>query len=345
MQVLVTPQFADAEGNAVARVPSEATGKPKLIHQLRAAIRVRHYSLRTEEAYVHWVKHFIYWSGMRHPKHMGAAECEDFLSFLATQRKLAPSSQSQARSALLFLYGKVLDVDLPWLKSLPCAKSSKHLPVVLSVPEVQRLLAAVSGRTGLLMALLYGTGMRITECLQLRVKDLDFDHQAIVVRDGKGGKDRIVTLPQSLADALRQQLARRADLHRLDQQRGMVDVWLPHALAVKYPRAAQSWSWQYVFCADDYSTDPITKARRRHHLSPEHIQRAMQRAVAAAGIHKRATPHTLRHSYATHLLMSGYDIRTVQEMLGHADVSTTMIYTHVLRLGGKAVRSPLDDLS
>ncbi|MDP2008199.1 MAG: integron integrase [Rubrivivax sp.] len=342
MQTLVTPEVALANGNALPDASGGGTCKPKLLDQLRAKIRLVHYSLRTEEAYVYWTRQFIFWSGMRHPKDMSAAEVEDFLSFLATHRNLAPSSQNQARSALLFLYGKVLNVSLPWLNSTPSAKSSKRLPVVLSVAEVQRLLAVSVGRTGLLLRLLYGTGMRINECLQLRVKDLDFDHQAIVVRQGKGDKDRIVTLPETLVDALREQLARRAELHRLDQQRGMVDVWLPHALARKYPRAAQAWAWQYVFAADDYSTDPVTKARRRHHLSAEHIQRAMKRAVDAAGIHKRATPHTLRHSYATHLLLSGYDIRTVQEMLGHSDVATTMIYTHVLRLGGKAVRSPLD---
>lgn len=310
----------------------------------RDKVRVLNYSPRTEEAYRHWIRQFIFWSGMRDPRTMGAADVEQFLSFLSTTRKVSAGTQNQARSALLFLYGQVLGVTLPWLNSTPSARTSKRLPTVLSIHEMQRLLAQVSGRSGLLIRLMYGTGMRITEVLQLRVKDLDFDHRAIVVRQGKGDKDRVVSLPESLRDALQQQLQARAELHRLDQQRGMVDVYMPDALARKYPRAAQSWAWQYVFAADDYSADPATKRRRRHHVSAESVQQAMKRAVAAAKINKTATPHTLRHSYATHLLMSGYDIRTVQEMLGHADVSTTMIYTHVLRVGGKGVRSPLDAL-
>jgi integron integrase len=311
----------------------------------RDKVRMLHYSRRTEQAYGAWIKQFIYWSGMRHPRTMGAAEVEEFLSFLATHRNVSACTQNQARAALLFLYGQVLGIKLPWLNSTPSAKTTRRLPTVLSVPEMQRLLQHVTGRSGLLMRLMYGTGMRIGEALALRVKDIEFDHHAIVVRQGKGDKDRVVTLPESIVPALHQQLEDRAAMHRLDQQRGMVDVFMPDALARKYPRAAQSWAWQYVFAADDYSQDPESGKRRRHHVSKESVQQAMQRARVAAGIHKPATPHTLRHSYATHLLLAGYDIRTVQEMLGHADVSTTMIYTHVLKVAGRGVRSPLDALA
>ena len=344
MQPLVTTDIRVIESE---HTPTVAAGpaQPRLMAQFRAKVRMLHYSPRTEEAYRHWIKQFIYWSGMRHPSVMGAGEVEAFLSFLATHRNVSAATQNQARSALLFLYAQVLSVKLPWLNSTPSAKTNQRLPVVLSVQEVQRLLAQVSGRSGLLIRLMYGTGMRISEALQLRVKDLDFDHQAVFVRHGKGGKDRVVTLPQTLQSALREQLLARGDMHRLDQQRGMVDVFMPDALTRKYPRAAQSWAWQYVFAADDYSKDPLSGKRRRHHVSPESVQQAMKRAREAASIHKLATPHTLRHSYATHLLLSGYDIRTVQEMLGHADVSTTMIYTHVLRVAGRGVRSPLDALA
>ncbi|MDO9093376.1 MAG: integron integrase [Rubrivivax sp.] len=311
---------------------------------IRDKIRLLHYSLRTEEAYAGWIKQFIYWSGMRHPKNMGAQEVEDFLSFLATHRQVTGGTQNQARSALLFLYGKVLGVQLPWMQSTPSAKTSRRLPVVLSVPEVQRVLAHTHGRSGLVLHLMYGTGMRITEALQLRVKDIAFAHHAIVVREGKGSKDRVVQLPGVLQEPLRAELQRRATVHRQDIERGKVDVYMPFALAKKYPRAAQSWAWQYVFAADDYSTDPRSGAHRRHHVSPESIQRAMKTAVQRAGVIKPATPHTMRHSYATHLLQAGYDIRTVQELLGHADVSTTMIYTHVLKIAGRGARSPLDML-
>jgi len=344
MQPLVVPEVLPAGREAPASAAPVA-GHPRLMTLFRDKVRMLHYSPRTEQAYRHWIRQFIFWSGMRDPRSMGAAEVEQFLSFLATHRTVSAQTQNQARSALLFLYGQVLGVKLPWLHSTPSAKTTRRLPTVLSTSEIQRLLARVSGRSGLIMRLLYGTGMRITEALQLRVKDIDFDHRCIVVRQGKGDKDRVVTLPDALREPLQQQLQARAELHRTDQQRGMVDVYLPDAIARKYPRAAQSWAWQYVFAADDYSTDPVSGRRRRHHVSAESVQQAMRRALQAAGIQKLATPHTLRHSYATHLLIAGYDIRTVQEMLGHADVSTTMIYTHVLRVGGRGVRSPLDALS
>lgn len=267
MQALLAPQIASASTD-----PQQAVvGKPRLLTLLRDKLRTLHYSLRTEEAYTHWTKQFIFWSGMRHPKDMGALEVEAFLTFQATHRNLAAASQNQAKAALLFLYGKVLGVDLPWLSLITTAKTARRLPVVLSVPEIQRLLPLTYGRTGLILHLMYGTVMRITEALQLRVKDLDFDHQAIIVRQGKGNKDRVVQLPLKLRDQLRQQLADREAMHRLDQQRGTVDVYLPDALARKYPRAAQSWAWQYVFAADDYSTDPVSGRHRRHHLSAESV--------------------------------------------------------------------------
>jgi integron integrase len=344
MQPVVTPQVQALEAELRAGTRTDSTGKPKLLAQVRDKLRTLHYSMRTEEAYTHWVKQFIYWSGMRHPAAMGAAEVQDFLSFLATHRTVSASTQNQAKAALLFLYGPVLGVDLPWLKHVDSAKGARRLPVVLSVPEVQALLARLSGRTGLILRLMYGTGMRITEALQLRVKDIDFDHRAIIVREGKGNKDRVVQLPDSLRTPLHEQLATRAQMHRLDQERGKVDVYLPDALARKYPRAAQSWAWQYVFAADGYSTDPRTRAHRRHHLSAEVVQRAFKEALRQAGIHKLATPHTLRHSYATHLLLSGTDIRTIQELLGHSNVETTMIYTHVIKVAGRGTRSPLDML-
>lgn len=335
-------QPADTPQPSAAR--PEGTGKPKLMQRLRLKIRAMHYSMRTEEAYVHWVRQFIFWSGMRNPEHMGAAEVSEFLSFLATARNVSASTQNQARSALLFLYGKVLGVDLPWMKDVVAAKAPKRLPVVLSTEEVRRLLAAVRGRSGLVLHLMYGTGMRLSEALGLRVKDLDFDHGAIYVREGKGKKDRVVQLPETLREPLRQQLAARHAMHLLDVERGMVDVYLPDAIGRKYPRAAQSWGWQYVFAADDYSVDPRSGRRRRHHLSEEAVQKAMARALVPARITKRATPHTLRHSYATHLLMAGTDIRTVQDLLGHSSVETTMIYLHVMNVIGGRARSPLDRL-
>lgn len=339
MQTLVPPQISESTTEQ-----SAAPRQGGLLSAVRAKMRVLHRSLRTERAYIGWIKAFYFWSGMRNPRTMGAPEVEAFLTFLAVTRKVSPSTQNQARAALLFLYGQVYGIELPWLQSTPSAKGPGRLPVVLSVPEVARVLDATSGRTGLVLQLMYGTGMRISEALRLRVKDLDFDHSAIVVREGKGSKDRVVQLPETLRAALQAQLASRADMHRLDQSRGMVDVEMPYALARKYPRAAQAWGWQYLFAADDYSVDPISKKRRRHHLSTEIVQRAMAQACEAAGIIKRATPHTLRHSYATHLLQAGYDIRTVQELLGHANVETTMIYTHVLRVAGRGARSPLDML-
>lgn len=320
------------------------SAKPRLLDQMRQVIRVKHYSIRTEQTYLSWAKQFIRWSGMRHPADMGAAEIEAFLSMLANQRDVAASTQNQALAALLFLYKQVLGVDLPWLDGITRAKKPARLPVVLSQAEVRAVLDNTKGVNGLIISMLYGTGMRLMEALRLRVKDVEFDSNIILVRDGKGGKDRVVPLPATLVQPLREQIEARRNMHSIDLARGMVDVELPHALWRKYPNAPKEWAWQYVFAAADYSADPRTGVIRRHHIHEKTIQRAMRAAVIAAGVHKPASCHTLRHSFATHLLESGSDIRTVQELLGHSDVSTTMIYTHVLNRGASGVFSPLDRL-
>src|SRR5574340_429543 len=333
------------EANATQQQDTQtAPPKPRLLDQMRAVIRVKHYSLRTEKTYLSWVRHFIHWSGLRHPADMGAAEIEAFLSMLANQRDVAASTQNQALAALLFLSKQVLVIDLPWLDGITRAKKPARLPVVLSQAEVRAVLGHTKGTSGLIIRMLYGTGMRLMEAMRLRVKDVDFDANIILVRGGNGDKDRVVPLPATLAQPLRDQLAARLKMHNLDLARGMVDVELPHALWKKYPNAPKEWAWQYVFAASDYSTDPRTGVIRRHHIHEKTIQRAMRAAVVAAGIHTPASCHTLRHSFATHLLESGSDIRTVQELLGHADVSTTMVYTHVINRGGRGVVSPLDRL-
>jgi len=316
----------------------------RLLGQVRERIRMLHYSLRTEEAYLYWCKAFIRFHGLRHPAEMGGPEVEAFLTHLAADRQLSVSSHRQALSALLFLYGKVLGQQLPWMQEIGRPVPRRRLPTVLAPDEVAAVLARMSGVHGLLARLLYGTGMRITEGLQLRVKDIDFAHRAVIVREGKGGKDRVVMLPLSLVQALREHLTAVRAVWASDVEDERSGVELPHALERKAPRAAHAWSWFWVFPQDKHSTDPRSGVVRRHHLFDETFQRAFKRALQAAGIAKPASPHTLRHSFATHLLQSGSDIRTVQELLGHADVATTMIYTHVLKLGGGAVRSPLDAL-
>lgn len=323
--------------------PSPVAQRPRLLDQVRAAIRTRHYSVRTEQAYVHWIKRFIIHHGKRHPLDMGAAEVEAFLSALAVDRQVSASTQNQALAALLFLYREVLDRDLPWLDGITRAKPSKHLPTVLTQAETAALLRNLPTDTnGLVVRLLYGTGMRLLEGLRLRIKDLDLHARAITIRDGKGGKDRITMLPESLDTALRDHLAVRRRWHDIDLSAGRADVELPDALRRKYPRAPLEWAWQYLFAAPGYSTDPRSGAVRRHHWCERNIQRAVRAAAQAAGIAKPVHPHTLRHSFATHLLEMGHDIRTVQELLGHSDVKTTMIYTHVLNRGARGVASPLD---
>lgn len=317
---------------------------PKLLEQVRDRIRAKHYSFRTEESYVGWIRRFILFHHKTHPSQMGAKEVEAFLSHLAVDRKVSASTQNQAKSAILFLYKEVLEIKLPWLENVTQAKSPQRLPTVLTVSEVQSVLSHISGTWRIMANLLYGSGLRLMECVRLRVKDIDFEMKQIVVRDGKGFKDRITMLPDSVADQLKNHLAGVEELHRHDLQNGYGEAWLPQALARKYPSAAKDWGWQYVFPSKNLSADPETGSMRRHHVDPKGLQRAFRQALRATHIVKPATPHTLRHSFATHLLQSGYDIRTVQELLGHKDVSTTMIYTHVLNRGGRGVRSPLDPI-
>jgi len=325
-------------------MPANTTPPPKLLDQLRSKVRVKHYSLSTERQYVHWAKRFILFHGKRHPADMGAAEVEAFLTHLAVDGLVSSSTQNQALSALLFLYREVLGQDLPWMQDMVRAKRPARLPVVLTPTEVAAVLERMQGTHGLMARLLYGTGMRLMEVVRLRVKDVDFERSEVLVRDGKGGKDRVTMLPQTLHGPLQEHLRWRRRLYDDDLAKGMAEVFLPDALARKYPDAPTQWAWQYVFVSGSYSIDPRSGAERRHHMDEKLLQRAMKRAVQAAGIAKPATPHTLRHSFATHLLLQGYDIRTLQELLGHADVATTMIYTHVLNKGGKGVTSPLDTL-
>ncbi|MCP5420141.1 MAG: integron integrase [Gammaproteobacteria bacterium] len=319
--------------------------RPKLLDQVRSKIRLKHYSIRTEQAYVDWIRRFVLFHEKRHPAEMGAREVESFLTHLAVNGKVAASTQNQARSALLFLYKEVLGQELPWLENVAQAKRPQRLPVVLTHSEVKAILDRLRGIHWLLASLLYGTGMRLMEGLRLRVKDVDFERREVLVREGKGGKDRVTPLPVRLAEPLQVHLTHVRTLHEKDLQAGYGAVYLPNALERKYPNANREWGWQYVFPSRQLSVDPRSGVTRRHHADEKGVQRAMQQAVRDVDLRKPATPHTLRHSFATHLLMAGYDIRTVQELLGHSDVSTTMIYTHVLNRGGQGVVSPLDLIS
>jgi len=318
---------------------------PRLPDPVRERVRCLHCSLRTEQAYVHWVRAFVRFHRLRHPRDMGESEVEAFLSWVAADRHVAVSTHRQALSALLFLCQKVFGQDLPWMESIGRPHRPPRLPVVLSAEEVARVLALLQGEQRLLAQLLYGTGLRIAEALQLRVKDVDFEFRTLVVRCGKGGKDRAVMLPATLLPQLHEQLARARVLWAADVQAGRGGVFMPDALGRKYPQAAAHWAWFWVFPQADLSVDPRSGVQRRHHVHEQSLQRAFKRAVSRAGIQRPATPHTLRHSFATHLLQAGYDIRTVQALLGHSNVNTTMIYTHVLKVGGGAVRSPLDALA
>lgn len=329
------------QGDALSLPPLQSV---RLLGQLRERIRSLHYSRRTEEACVHWVRAYIRFHGLRHPNDMGRAEVERFLTWLAAERQVAAATHRQALPALLFLYLKVLGADLPWMRDIGRPRAQRRLPVVLSKDELIGIFACMEGEHRLLARLLYGTGLRISEGLQLRIKDVDFEHRAVIVREGKGGKDRVVMLPDSLVPALREQMARSRVLWAADRADGRGGVFLPDALERKYPRAGRAWSGFWLFPQACDSTDPRSGVVRRHHLYDQAFQRAFKRAVVTAGVHKPATSHTLRHSFATHLLQSGYDIRTVQDLPGHADVATTMIYTHVLKVGGGAVRSPVDGL-
>lgn len=315
---------------------------PRLMDEVRRTIRLKHYSLRTEQAYAGWIRRFILANGKRHPRELGAGEVEDFLSALATEGQVSAGTQNQALSALLFLYREVLRIDLPWLQNVTRAKRPRRLPVVLSQDEVRRLLAAMEGRSWLMASLLYGTGMRLMECLRLRVKDVDFARGEIAVRDGKGGKDRRTMLPRSLEEPLQREIERARVLHARDLAEGFGETRLPYALARKYPHAGRDFGWQFVFPSVHRARDPLDGRERRHHFDDAILSRALKRARAAVGIVKPLSAHTLRHSFATHLLEAGYDLRTIQELLGHKDVSTTQIYTHVLNRGGRGVLSPLD---
>lgn len=322
--------------------PGKTPGSPKLLDEVRIVARLKHYSLKTERAYVNWIKRFILFHHKRHPKEMGEPEIREFLSDLAVRLHVSASTQTVALSALLFLYRDVLKRSLLYIDDIERAKPSRHLPVVFTREEVQAVLTQLSGTNLLLASLLYGAGLRLMEALRLRVKDVDFNQNQILVRDGKGRVDRITMLPTSVKDSLAVHLTRVKLLHQADLKAGYGRVYLPDALERKYVNANTEWGWQYCFPSVRRSQDPRTDLERRHHSSPEVLQRAVKAAIKVAEIFKNGSCHTFRHSFATHLLEDGYDIRTVQELLGHKDVRTTMIYTHVLNRGGRGVRSPLD---
>lgn len=316
--------------------------KPKLLDLVRDTIRRKHYSIRTEQSYIDWIRRFILYHNKRHPREMREAEVNAFLTHLARDGAVAASTQNQALSALLFLYKEVLKEEIGWLGDVERAKKPARLPVVLTREEVRNVFRQLSGTPRLMAGLLYGSGLRLMECLRLRVKDIDFGYARISVRDTKGGKERVTMLPVNLAAGLQRHLRKIKAQHEQDLVEGFGSVHLPHALARKYPNAAKDWSWQYVFPSTRIGIDPRSGQKQRHHMAEGLLQTAVKNAVRAAGISKPATCHTLRHSFATHLLERGYDIRTVQELLGHKDVSTTMIYTHVLNRPGIGVKSPLD---
>jgi integron integrase len=315
---------------------------PKLLDQVREVLRMKHYSLRTEQAYVNWIKRYILFHEKRHPAEMGEAEIRSFISDLASKRSVAASTQTVALSALLFLYRDVLKKEQPFIAGIERAKKPERLPVVFTKEEVIEILSRLDGVPYLIAGLLYGSGLRLMDALRLRAKDIDFERNEIVVREGKGAKDRVTMLPGSIKRKLQEHLARVEVLHKDDLRSGGGAVYLPYALDRKFTNAGKEWKWQYAFPAAKDSVDPRSGGRRRHHLSEDSLNRALKSAIRQAGIPKHGSSHTLRHSFATHLLEDGYDIRTVPELLGHKDVRTTMIYTHVLNKGGKGVRSPLD---
>lgn len=314
----------------------------KLLDNVRNVMRVRHYSYETEKIYVYWIKQYIFFHKITHPAEMGAAEVEAFLTHLAVGKNVAASTQNQALAALLFLYKEVLKVDLSWLDSFTAAKKSSRVPVVLTKEEVKSIINQLTGTNWLIANLLYGSGLRLIEALRLRVKDLDFGFKQIVVRDGKGGKDRFTVLPTTLIEPLQKQLRAAQKLHELDLRGGLGSVEMPFALAAKYPNAKTEWAWQYVFPSKSLSINPRSNSKGRHHVSPSSLQKPFKECVRKSRIPKNASPHTLRHSFATHLLQDGYDIRTIQDLLGHKEISTTMIYTHVLQNNRLGVRSPAD---
>jgi len=319
-------------------------GQPKLLDQVRDRIRTKHYSIRTEQTYIDWIKRFILFHNKRHPAEMGESEIVAFLTHLAVNRKVAASTQNQALSAIVFLYREILKKELGEFENLIWAKMPSRLPVVFTQEETKKILSLLEGKNWLMGQLLYGAGLRIMECVRLRIKDVDFEYKQINVRDGKGHVDRVTMLPILIIDNLKRHIDKVKLIHQRDLESGFGTVYLPYALERKYKNANRDWVWQYVFPASTLSIDPRSGRRQRHHVSETIIQRALKQAIRDAGIPKAGSAHTLRHSFATHLLESGYDIRTVQELLGHKDVSTTMIYTHVLNRGGKGVLSPADKL-
>ncbi len=315
----------------------------KLLEQVRDVLRIKHYSYRTEQTYVDWIKRYVIFHKKRHPKDMGAPEIETFLVYLAQERHVADSTQNQALSALLFLYKNVLQLEVAALPNLVHSGRPKHLPTVLTHHEALAVITRMTGKSRLMACLLYGSGLRLMECLRLRVKDIDFGNHQIIVRDGKGEKDRATVLPDSIGTELQAHLQDVKALHEKDLREGYGEVALPYALNVKYPNAVREWGWQYVFPASQRSVDPLSGVIRRHHLNEGVLQHAVRDAARQTSITKSVSPHTFRHSFATHLLQNGYDIRTVQELLGHKDVKTTLIYTHILQRGAGAVKSPLDE--
>ncbi|MCH7590269.1 integron integrase [PVC group bacterium] len=316
--------------------------KPKLLDMVTQVIRTKHFSIRTEEAYVGWIKRYILFHNKRHPRDMGENEVSSFLSSLATKNKVSASTQNQALSAIVFLYKNVIKRDLGMFTNIEKAKRPKRLPIVFSKMEAQKILSKLREEKWIMVSLLYGAGLRLMDCLRLRVKDIDFDYKQITVRNGKGNKDRVTILPETVINPLEKHLLNVKELHNNDLKQGYGSVYIPHALSRKYPHADKDLGWQYVFPAKNRSIDPRTDIVRRHHFSEASLHKTVKQAIKDAGIIKPGSCHTFRHSFATHLLENGYDIRTVQELLGHSDVSTTMIYTHVLNKGGHGVKSPLD---
>ena len=319
--------------------------QPRLLDQVRNLIRVKHYSIRTEKSYISWIKQYIRFHNMTHPRELRENDIQKFLTYLAVTRHVSASTQNQALSAILFLYKGVLQIELKYLDGIVRAKNSEHVPVVFSVDEARSVLNRLDGTLKLMTQLLYGSGLRLMECVRLRVKDVDFHYKQIIVRNGKGAKDRVTVLPQFIIEPLQRHLEDMKLLHEEYLKKGVGTVYLPFALEKKYPKANLEWAWQYIFPASSLSTDPRSGIQRRHHIDEKRLQRAVKNAIRNAEIIKQASCHTFRHSFATHLLESGYDIRTVQELLGHKDVRTTQIYTHVLGRGGNAVKSPLDSFN
>lgn len=318
--------------------------QPRLLDRVKSSLRLRHYSLRTQESYIQWIKRFILYHKKRHPNEMGKIEVESFLTYLATDRHVAASTQNQALSAILYLYKHVLEQDIEWIDNVVRAKRPKYLPTVLSQNEVKMLLHELSGTYQLIAQLLYGAGLRLMEVMRLRVQDINFEYKQIIIRSGKGNKDRVSVLPDIVIDSLKDHILKAKLLHEKDLEEGFGDVYLPYALNRKYPNAGTEWRWQYIFPSIKRSTDPESGKTRRHHLYEKNLTRAVKKAANTLNFTRRVSSHTFRHSFATHLLEQGYDIRTVQELLGHKDVKTTQIYTHVMQKGASAVKSPLDKL-